>query len=203
MNSVQSALSSPRFSRILFWIGAAVLAAGIVVLVVKLASRGSSHPAAQAQRTHAPPQTQGARSAQARALKRQSTIKTFAKVDPRAKQALNAFIASAVARKKMAVSYRLAAPAIRHGYTLRQWKKGTIPVLVYPLFKFPKTASYHLTYGVENHLLVDVRLISPPKEKLKPLSIRVELKRFGSGADRRWLVSYLQPLYEPLVPVAQ
>lgn len=200
MNAVQSALSSPRFSRILFWFGAAVLAAGLAVLIVKLASRGSSHPAA----VHKPiPAQLPGRSAKEQQLLNQSTIKSYAKVDPVAKHSLNTFILSAVPRHHLAASFALAAPVMRQGYTLKKWKKGTLPVLYYPLYKFPGGAIYRLVYGTSTDLLVDVKVFSPPKQNMRPLTMRVGLKRFGTGDDRRWLVNYIQPVYTPLLPIDQ
>jgi hypothetical protein len=200
MNGVQSALSSPRFSRILFWLGAAVLAAGLAVLIVKLASRGSSHPVVIKPPSSAHLSGQSAKDQQ---LLAQSTIKSYAKVDPLAKQALRTFIISAVARKNLGASYKVAAPAIRHGYTLAKWKRGTLPVPVYPVYKFDKTADFRLAFGNSTDLLIDVHVVAAPKEKQKPATFRVGLKRFGSGADRRWLVNYLLPIYTPLLPSAQ
>ncbi len=200
MNAVQSALSSPRFSRILFWLGAAVLAAGLAVLIVKLASRGSSHPAV----VKTPPSAHlPGQSAKDQQLLAQSTIKSYAKVDPLAKQSLRTFIMSALARKNLGASYKVAAPAIRHGYSLSKWKKGTLRVAVYPVYKFDKTADFRLAFGNSTDLLIDVSLVAAPKDKQKPATFRVGLKRFGSGADRRWLVNYLQPIYTPLLPSAQ
>jgi len=188
--AAQSALSSPRFSRILFWLGAAVLAAGLAVLIVRLASHGSTHPAVV---KTLPSAHLSGQSAKERQLRAQSTVKSYAKVDSLAKQSLRTFIVSAVARKNIGASFSVAAPKLRQGYTLAKWKKGTLPVLVYQPYKFDKTATFKLIYGTSTDLLIDVRLFSAPKSQTRPLSVRVGLKRFGSGADRRWLVNYLQP----------
>jgi hypothetical protein len=182
--AVRSALSSPRVSRILFSLGAAVLAAGLAVLIVKLASSDSSPPIESTLRGG---------SKNASKLPQQSTIKSYSKVDPLAKQSLRTFIISAVARKNLGASYKVAAPAIRHGYTLAKWKIGTLPVLVYHPYKFDQTAIFRLVYGTSTDLLIDARLFSAPKAETRPLTVRVGLKRFGSGAARRWLVNYVQP----------
>ncbi len=170
--------------------GASVLAAGLAVLIVKLASDGSSHPVTL-RKTH----TSGlpGKSDNGTKLLQLSTIKSYGKVDPLAKQSLRTFIVSAVARKNLGASFSVAAPKMRRGYTLAKWKKGTLPVLVYHPYKFDKTAIFRLFYGTSTDLLIDVRLFSAPKAETRPLTVRVGLRRFGSGAGRRWLVNYVQP----------
>ena len=46
MNVVQSSLSSPRTSRIIFWLGAALVVAAVVVFIVKKSHDGSSSSSA-------------------------------------------------------------------------------------------------------------------------------------------------------------
>src|SRR5215203_5497218 len=98
MNTFQSALTSPRFNRLLFWLGAAALAAGVVVLIVKLV------PGSNGESTAASPDFKP-QIAKPQPLARTATgqpITKYSQIDPQAKLAIRKFILGAVAGKDYA-----------------------------------------------------------------------------------------------------
>src|SRR6266542_4467973 len=154
MNVVQTALSSARFNRMLFWLGAAVLGAGVLVLVLKLAG-GSDHktfapdkgfrptlPAHQIPLTNA----QGVR------------IDKFEQLDPTVRTTVRTFLATAVARKHLDQSWAVIAPSMKVGYTYSKWKNADeLPVVPYPGADV-KSAQYYLDYASTTEILLEVGL---------------------------------------------
>ncbi len=198
MNAVQSALSSQRLGRIFFWISVAVLAGGLVVLIVKLADRGSS-PAAEPSKPAA--QTSGPVKSQQPPT---STIHRFSQVDPAAKSAISKFILGAVARKDLEGAWRYVEPGsdIRAGVSsLRQWKRGEIPVVPFPVYQFKKS-NYEVVYGTSKKLLIDVALVPTPRSHMRPTVFRIGLNKVGKGANSHWLVNYWLPRWTAPFPDA-
>jgi hypothetical protein len=194
MNAVQSALSSQRLGRIFFWISVAVLAAGLVVLIVKLADRGST-PAAEPSKpaqTPAPVKSQGLPA---------STIHHYSQVDPAAKLAIRKFILGAVTRNDLRSAWRYVAPGsdLRKGYSLKAWAKGDNPVIPFPVYEFDKS-NYDVVYGTPKRLMIDVALVATPKSKLRPTTFRIGLEKVGTGNNSHWLVNYWFPRYTPPIP---
>jgi hypothetical protein len=190
MNTVQSALSSPRVSRILFWVGAAVLAAGVVVMIIKLvpgSSGGDAAPSAGFKPVLPagnPPRLQTASG---------KPVTTFRQLDPSAKLAVREFILTAVARKHLAQSWQYLAPSMKKGYTLKTWVKGDIPVVPYPVWKYDKLSQHQLIQANQREITVDLSLSANPKANQRPLVFRIGLEKAGTGDNSRWLVNYWMP----------
>src|SRR5436305_5763222 len=97
MSALAARVSSPRFQRRLFWVGGAVLAAGVVAVIVTTVWTSP--------KTEPPPAAVG----KVQVPKHEQTVP----LDPAAQKVGERFIETAVERKNLAESWRLAAPALR------------------------------------------------------------------------------------------
>jgi hypothetical protein len=184
VNVVQSALSSRRFNRWLLLIGAAVLAAGaIAVLVTYFGNTATVEPS---QPTGPPIQY-------AKAPKNIPFPNAAWKV-------AHEFILTAVARRNLAESYWISSPDLRGGLTLKEWKTGNIPVIFYPVGQVLKTNWKNTNYAHPRDAQINVILVSKAGSSQKPLNAQVGLTKIGTGAQARWTVSYYGPLGGPPVP---
>jgi hypothetical protein len=197
MNAVQSIFSSPRANRMLFWLGAAVLAAGVVVLVVTFVGRGdgsTTKPDAGFKAT-LPVKDQPLRTAEG------AKITKFAQLDTQVKSNIKTFIATAVARKHLDRSWDVIAPSMKSGYTEKQWSHAdALPVVPYPVDNV-NHALYHLEYATTKEILVEVGLSAPAKRHIRPATFRLGLIPVGKGAKARWLVNYWMPRWTPPIPL--
>jgi hypothetical protein len=94
------------------------------------------------------------------------------------------FVDTAVARKDLAKAWTLAAPELRSGMTLAQWKTGTIPVVPYKV----AGAQLHLATvdSFSDHADIDVTFLRGGAGD----TFRLGLSRVGGS----WLVSSWVPL---------
>ena len=183
MTSLQSALSSPRTSRILFWIGALVLAAGIVAFLVAVFGTGADEPV---------PASQPALQQQ---IQQQPQLPPQAgKTVPlsrEARQVADKFIRTAVARKNLTAAWKLSHPDLKQGMTLKEWKTGNIPVTPYPID--PGQRFQYRGESHENWALLRVLLEPRRGSRQKPLVFEIGLRKIGDGTNARWLVDYWMP----------
>lgn len=192
MNAVQSTLSSPRASRLLFWFSAAVLAAGVAVLAVKLATRGSDSAAPPAAVPAAAPGSTDN-------LKPTGKIRKWSQVDPQAKVAVERFLVDAVAGKNLARGWRYMDPELRGGFTFKEFTKGdSLPIIPFPVYK-AKSSSYNLLEATPKEILAEVGVAATPKSKQRPAVFLVGAKDVATGSKSRWLVNYWMPRYTPPV----
>jgi hypothetical protein len=197
MSTIQTAISSQRFNRLMFGLGAAVLAAGILVFVFKLA--GGSDKTSFAQQPGFHP-TLPARSTP---LKNANgvTVKTFQQLEPEVRSTIRTFLATAVARKNLGASWAVIAPSVKAGYTYKRWKNAkALPVIPYPISNVENT-TYNLDYASTKEILVDMGLTAKKALKIRPARFRLGLVPVGKGAHKRWLVDYWMPLWTPQLPV--
>jgi hypothetical protein len=202
MSAIQTALSSPRVNRVMLWVGAAVLAAGIVALVITFVGNGNNEPSQafpqQPQQGVHP--TLPAKSAP---LKNANgvTIKKFQQLDPEMRSTIRTFLASAVARKNLGESWAVIAPSMKADYTYKSWKNAkALPIIPYPISSI-KDVTYYLDYAATDAILVDLGLTADPALKIRPARFRLELIPSGKGANKQWLVDYWMPLWTPQLPV--
>jgi hypothetical protein len=197
MSSVQSTASRPRQNRvlstILLAVGAAVLAAGIVVLVIKLTDKGSSTaPQQAATPSHAakpnvappPPALPHVKYSQLPA-KLHATVKKF--------------VMTAVVRRNTGESYKITTPGLRQGMSAKAWGKGDIPIQYFPVYKFGK-ASFVVRDRTPNEVLVRMGLMATPKSGLHATQFDIGLHKFGSGRSVHWKVDYWMPFFAPAEP---
>ena len=102
------------------------------------------------------------------------------------------YIITAMTRQNLPESWKLTHPSLKAGYTYKQWLTGTIPVQYYP----PKDlagASFKVQWSHPNDVMLNVYIFAKPKSDVKSQSFYIELKPVGTGANKRWLVSYVAP----------
>ena len=99
------------------------------------------------------------------------------------------FISTAVSRRHVADSWDLVAPSMREGYTRAEWAKGEIPVIPYPV----DVAKWRLDYSFANSVSFKVALFPPKGRDVRAAVFNVDLRAFGSGDSRRWLVESFTP----------
>jgi hypothetical protein len=197
MNSIQTALNSPRFNRLLLWLGVVVLAAGALTLVVTLmsSSRGGNanpspnfHPTLPAKQIPLT-NTSGVR------------IRTYEQLDPQVHSTVRTFIGTVVARKNIPSSWTVVSPNLKQGYTRAQWDRAQgLPVVPYPGVDM-KHINFYLDFASTKEILVEVGLSGiPGKTTSRPTTFQLALVPEGKGAHRHWLVDYWMPRWTPPVP---
>jgi hypothetical protein len=101
------------------------------------------------------------------------------------------YIVATMARKNLAKSWTLTHPSLKKGYTRKEWLTGNIPVQFYPA-EAVAGASFKVQFSHPNDVLLDVYVFSKDKN-VKTQSFFIELKPTGTGAAKKWLVSYVAP----------
>lgn len=184
MSALASRLSSPRFQRRLLWIGGSVVALGGIAATIAFLWTGPKPKPA-------PPFVPK----QAQVAPKERTVP----FDPAAKEVGERFIETAVQRKNLEESYHLVAPALRGGFSLKQWKTGAIPVIPYPA-DTSRAAPVKIDYSYENKALLVVLLLPKHGTHVKPQTFLLGLSAFGKGKNRHWLVDYWAPFGAPKIP---
>jgi len=193
MNSIQTALNSPRFNRLILWLGVVVLAAGALTLVVTLVG-GSDNKS-----TNPSPGFHPTLPAKQIPLTNASgvRVRTYEQLDPQVHSAIRTFIATIVARKNIGSSWSVVAPSLKQGYTRSQWATGqSLPVVPYPGVD-TKHINFYLDYASTKQILIEVGLSGiKGKTTSRPTTFQLELVPVG----RHWLVDYWMPRWTPPVP---
>ena len=106
------------------------------------------------------------------------------------------FIETAVARKDLTASYKLTAPELRQGMSLKQWKSGNIPVQFYPVWaKGAGYSPYTVSWSYRNDVMLKI-LLSPKKGSgIKAQQFWIGMKRANPKAQ--WQVWYFMPYWFP------
>jgi hypothetical protein len=100
------------------------------------------------------------------------------------------FVNTAVRRRHLDVSYDLASPTLKRGYTRRAWETKDIPVQPYPL----DSARYKVMGSFTDQVWVQVALYPDRKHKSVPAAVfDLTLKPFANGDAHRWLVDSWTP----------
>lgn len=164
-------------SRVVFWISAAVLAAGsVVALVTLLREEDPKGP-----------------------LPPQPTVsveeRTAADIDPAARKVAGQFILTAVARRNVGRSWAITHPTLRAGFTQAEWAEGDIPVQPYEVNRIEE-ARFAVDHLEKNLIQLDVALL--PKDAKETAGVfKIGLVAVGTGKNRRWLVDYWGPAGAP------
>jgi len=144
------------------WIGVGVLVVGVAAFAAtRLTGGGSSGSGATTSQASVP-------------------------LDPKARAVAKAFVASAVARRNLAASWKLAAPSLRQHLTLADWLTGSIPVQPYPVGK--ATARYTVVTSHPDEAVLGVAFV-PHSSATAPGDFLITLDR-SAGT---WLVSSWVP----------
>lgn len=188
MNTFQSTISSRRNQRIIFWVALAVLAAGIVFLIVKLAGGSDSTPVQPSQgfKPSLPAKTTELTTPAG------VVVKSYVQLPTEAKQAIVGFMPG-VLNGNYGASWKYTAPNITRGATQHQWAtidaRSVIPLPGYTL----KGVTYRLEEATTKEILVVLRL-HPSKPSIgRPTPMRIGLRPYGEGANKHWLVNYWMP----------
>jgi hypothetical protein len=196
MNTIQTALSSARFNRLMLVLGVLVLALGAFTLVFKFA--GGSDTTSAAPDKGFKPQLP----AKQLPLKNANgiTIKTFWQLDPVMRSTIRKFIGTAVMRRHLDQSWSVIAPSMRTGYTYKQWTTANaLPIIPYPVDDLDKV-QYYLDYASTQAVLVEVGLGAKPGAKIRPTTFQLELVPVGTKNHYRWMVDYWMPRWTPPIP---
>jgi hypothetical protein len=182
--------NSPKLQRRVFFGSLAVLAAGIIAVIVTVLLPSKSN----AQDT--PISTVPA-----------DTVKNDppARVDPEAVAIGRKFLLTAVVRKDLAWAYDNVHVDLRGRMTKAQWLKGDIPVIPFDA-ENAKTTAFIPQFSLQREVEFEVVLIPKPHAVYagrKPLRFYIALRRDHDKANGRWLVSYFEPHWKPPVPLAQ
>lgn len=196
MNTFQSTISSPRNQRILFWIALLALAAGVVVLVVKLVGGSDSTPVTPAKgfKPQLPAKTQPLMDGDG------VRVTSYAQLPSDIKTAIRGFVLPGVINGNYGASWKYTAPSMTHHATMTEWAnanaRSIIPLPGYTL----DGAKYRVTEATTKEVLVNVRLAPGRPDAGRAVDFRIGLVPYGKGDNQRWLVNYWMPIYQPLLP---
>jgi hypothetical protein len=174
-------LSSARFRRRLLRYGGLAAAVGVAVFVgIRYANTGTK----LAKPSGGPVQT----------------VPPAPKTVPLSQSAANQvraiaehFIQTAVYRRHLDEAWALAAPAMREGMTLREWRTGNIPVVPYPASDVAEV-KWRVSYSFPRLVGMKVALVPKAHAKHTGLVASLEMQAVGRGAHKRWLVDAWVPL---------
>ena len=173
-------LQSPRMRRRLGWLATGLVLAGCIgLLIVLIPGRANEaeEPTA-ATGGYLPPQP-----------------------EPKVKRSLNQlnaplavaarFVQTAVARKDVGKSWEILSPTYdgKNGYTKATWASGDIPVQPFPV----ERAKWDLDHSLKNEVGLLVALYPPRGSQYQAAVFKIDLRAFGKGKSRRWLVDYFGP----------
>lgn len=107
------------------------------------------------------------------------------------------FVNTAVRRHNVAVSYDLATPKLRNGYTRKAWATQDIPVQPYPL----DSARYKLMGSFADQVWLEVAVYPDRRHKSVPAAVfDLTLKPVPAGHTHHWLVDSWTPASYTGVP---
>jgi hypothetical protein len=142
------------------WFAAAVLVAGIAAYAV---AKLSDSQAAPAPAHHAAPLTQVERAV------------------------VREFVSTAVARKQLGRAWQIAAPELKQGMSLAEWKTGTIPVVPYPVSQ--AVARLRVVDSFTDTAQVAIDFLPRSGTTAQAATFRLGLRKVGGA----WLVSSWAP----------
>jgi hypothetical protein len=185
VNAVQTALTSRQFNRWLLVLGGLVLVAGIIaILATKVGNSGNTENA----NPTGPPIPAAA--------KAQPNI-PFPKA---AWKVVRQFVFTALPRKNLAQSYALSDPALRGGFTLKQWKSGNIPVPYFPTANVYKYNWKNTNFAHPREAALNLILVPTKASGMRSGTFQIGLIKVGQGAKAHWAVDYFNVVGGPPVP---
>jgi hypothetical protein len=178
-------LSSPRRRRRLTgWGGAALVVGGIAFAMIYWSNTGTDYDIAAARSEPAPPPPPLKR-VPFTADVRKDVLGTAAR-----------FLRTAVVREHVEDSWELTAPSLKAGYTPRTWATQDIPVAPYPV----DAAKWDVDYSWDGVVGLKVALYPKRGEDVPAAVFDMQLRAFGKGNNRRWLVDSWTPTSYTGVP---
>jgi hypothetical protein len=182
--------NSPRLQRRAFFGSLALLAAGIVALLVTVLLPSKSH-ALDTPISNKP----------ADVVKKDPT----APVDPAAIKIARQFLLTAVQRKNLDWAYDHVHVDLKGRMSRQQWDKGDIPVIPYDA-QNAKTTAFIPQFSLQREVEFEVALV--PKVHAvyagtRPLRFYIALRRAHDRKNGEWLVSYFEPHWKPPIELTQ
>ena len=180
----------------MFWAGVAILATGVVVLLLKFipGSDKTSFGAENGFRPTLPTHSKPLKNMQGR------EIRTFWQLDPVVRTNIRTFLAAAVARKHQEDAWDVIGPSLKAGYTRDRWAHSdALPVVPYPVEDVSQT-QYYLDYASTEEILIEVGVSAKAALGIRPTSFQLALNPVGRGANRQWRVNYWMPRWTPPLP---
>jgi hypothetical protein len=174
------------------WLAALVLAVGVGLLIARAfdAWGGSSG-------TKQVPSQPAAGGAHVTTPTRERTVP----LEPAARAVARKFLLTAVARRRIAESYDLVGAPLKQGMTRAEWATGNIPIVPYPVTE-KSFAPLGVDFSYKDHALLEVTLLPDAgKTSPKPQQFFLELRAYGQGNARRWVVVGWVPRAAPAVPL--
>ena len=181
MNVFRQSLPERKlWEKVFPWVSALVLAAGVIVLIIKLVPGTSG--ASDSSKTQDP------------VVVPNKPPKTVP-LSNEAREVAGRFVLTAVQRKNLAEAWKLSGPQIRQNLTYKQWLTGNIPVVPYlaPIDITPMKVDY----SFKNEALVEIAMVPKKSAKADTELFWLELRRVGKGAKAHWLVWSWAPRWAP------
>ena len=190
MVSFEEFKNSPRMQRRAFFASLAVLAAGIIAIIVTVALPSKSH-ALDTPISNKP----------ADVVKQDPA----ARVDPKAVEIGRKFLLTAVVRKNLDWAYDNVHVDLKGRMSKAKWMQGNIPVIPFDAQNATTTA-FIPQFSLQREVEFEVTLV--PKTHAiyagkRPLRFYIALRREHDSPTGRWLVSYFEPHWKPPVPLKQ
>jgi hypothetical protein len=181
MQAVASIFTPNRLARILPWLAAALLIAGLVVFLVHRGHNIAAQDKANNQQA-------------ARTYHKPLPLKAV-KLSPAARLTAGKFIIDAVQRQNLPEAWKLAGPELKVDTTYKQWLTGNISVIPFT----GKLASAPLKIDVSRprYALLEVALVPKSGKMADGGFFFLELKKFGT----KWKVTSWVPRGTNPIPV--
>jgi len=184
-------MTSSRFMRWLPWLAGIVLTVGVLVGLISIFGLWNTAKPLPAAGPSTPVQ--------------RPVVEKTVKLSPEARVVAGRFILTAVARENLDEAYGLVGPQLKAGLTRAQWRTGNIPVVPFPV-NLLKLSPMKVDYSYKDHALLEVALLPKPGskvngEKVKAQLFYLELRAYGKGKNRRWLVTDWVPRGAPHIPL--
>jgi hypothetical protein len=182
--------NSPRLQRRAFFVSLAVLAAGIIAIIVTVALPSKSN-ALDTPISSKPAQT--------------VENDPPARVDPVAIAVGRKFLQTAVIRKNLDWAYDNVHVDLKGRMSRKVWDRGNIPVIPFDA-QNANTTAFIPRFSLQKEVEFEITLV--PKVHAvyagtKPLRFYIALRRDKDKANGRWLVSYFEPHWKPPIPLSQ
>jgi len=117
------------------------------------------------------------------------------RMTPRVRRQVNEtvdeFVRTAVLRRDLERSWRLASPELRVGTPHADWMRGDLPVFPYPAD--PARTTWDVDYADVSEIALNVTLLPRRGVRTDPEVFGVSLQPSGRGGQRHWLVSAWYP----------
>jgi hypothetical protein len=188
VNVVQSALSSRRFNRWLLVLGAVVLAAGIVAILVTQIGNNNKSGSSENVNPTGPP------------IRETPKVQKNISFPAPAWKVAREFVVAATTRTNLARAYELADANVRGGLTLAEWKTGNIQVPYFPTAKIIRYNFKNTNFAHPRDAAVNLILVPTKKSGMRSAPFQIEVVKVGNGANAHWVVDYFGSMQGVPVP---